>query len=140
MFTKKFMTIIRDFPIIIPFIAILSAEVMKTLIGMTRRPKRVRFLNPGGMPSGHSSFVSSLVVVIAYLKGVGSVEFMISAVIALIVMYDAINLRNEAGKHAKEINKLNPNAKLEESLGHNHLEVIVGAIFGSIIAFGLLMI
>jgi acid phosphatase family membrane protein YuiD len=134
------MSFIREYPIIIPFIAILSAEVVKVLIDIIRRRGRIRFLNPGGMPSGHSSFVSALVVVVAYLKGVGSVEFMISAVIALIVMYDAINLRNEAGKHAKEINKLNPHAKLEESLGHNHFEVIVGATFGAFVAFVLLMI
>ena len=65
---------------------------------------------------------------------------MISAVIAVIVMYDAINLRGEAGKHAKAINKLNHEAKLEESLGHNHWEVVAGATFGAVIAFLLLMI
>ncbi len=134
------MPFIHDYPIIIPFVAILAAEAVKVLIDIIRRRAKARFLNPGGMPSGHSSFVSALVVVVAYLKGIGSVEFMISAVIALIVMYDAINLRNEAGKHAKEINKLNPHAKLEESLGHNHWEVIVGAAFGALVAFALLMI
>ena len=134
------MSYIHSYPIIIPFIAILAAEVMKVLIDLSNKRAKIRFLNPGGMPSGHSAFVAALVVVTANKEGIDSTLFMISAVLAVIVMYDAINLRNEAGKHAKEINKLNPKIKLEESLGHNHLQVIVGAIFGALVALLLLMI
>jgi uncharacterized protein len=134
------MAFIDKYPILIPFIAILAAETVKVTIDFLRKKrKKLRFLNPGGMPSGHSAFVSSLVVVVTYKEGIDSVSFMISAVIALIVMYDAINLRNEAGKHAKAINKLNTKANLEESLGHNHWEVIVGAVFGALVAYGLLV-
>ena len=75
-----------------------------------------------------------------YREGIDSTMFMISAVIALIVMYDAVNLRNEAGLHAKALNKLKGGAKLEESLGHTVLEVSVGAVFGAIVAFILLNI
>ncbi|MBN1258248.1 divergent PAP2 family protein [Candidatus Peregrinibacteria bacterium] len=132
--------LIGTYPIIIPFAAILVAEATKVVIGLFCRRAKIRFLAPGGMPSGHSSFVSALVVTVAYKEGAGSTLFMISAVIALIVMYDAINLRYEAGKHAKTINKLVPEAKLEESLGHNHLEVVVGAVFGAVVAFLLLSV
>lgn len=135
---KTSMQYIHDYPIIIPFIAILAAEVAKVLINTFVRKNKFRFLNPGGMPSGHSAFVSALVVTVAYREGIGSTLFMISAVIALIVMYDAINLRYEAGKHAKEINKLSPKAGLDEILGHTHWEVVVGATFGAVIAFLLL--
>lgn len=134
------MSFIQEYPIIIPFVAILAAEVAKLFIDLFRKRAKLRFLNPGGMPSGHSAFVTSLVVVVANREGVGSTLFMISAVVAIVVMYDAINLRGEAGKHAKSINKHHPEAKLEESLGHNHWEVIVGAVFGAVVAFVLLMI
>jgi len=134
------MSFIQNYPIIIPFIAILAAEITKVLIDLFRKRSKLRFLNPGGMPSGHSAFVSALTVVTANREGISSTLFMISAVIAVIVMYDAINLRGEAGKHAKAINKLNSHAKLEESLGHNHPEVLVGAVFGATVAFLLLMI
>lgn len=134
------MKTVESYPIIIPFVAILVAEITKVIIDIFRKRAKVRFLNPGGMPSGHSAFVSALVVVVAYREGVGSTLFMISAVIALIVMYDAINLRYEVGKHAQELNKLDPHAKLEESLGHNHWEVIVGAVFGAAVASFLLLI
>lgn len=132
------MPIFYQYPIIIPFIAILAAEATKALIDMVTKRHKVRFINPGGMPSGHSSFVSALVVVVAYREGMGSTLFMMSAVIALIVMYDAVNLRREAGLHAKAINKIKKEYKLEESLGHTVWEVSVGAVFGACIAFMLI--
>lgn len=132
------MLFLQTYPIAIPFITLLLAEVVKASVDVIRRRGKIRFINPGGMPSGHSAFVSSLVVVAAYREGIESTAFMISAVIALIVMYDAVNLRQEAGLHARAINQLNPKAKLEESLGHTVFEVIVGAVFGAVIAFFLL--
>jgi uncharacterized protein len=132
------MQILQQYPIAIPFIAIILAESVKAFIDIFRKRGKVRFVNPGGMPSGHSAFVSALVVVVAYREGLGSTMFAISAVIALIVMYDAVNLRQEVGFHAKAINKIRPNAKLEESLGHTLFEVIVGAVFGALVAFLLL--
>ncbi len=134
------MTFIQEYPIIVPFIAMIAAEIAKVCVDLITNRRKVRyFFSTGGVPSGHSAFVSALVVTVAYREGVESTMFMISAVIAVIVMYDAINLRNEAGKHAKAINKLSPGSKLEESLGHNHLEVVIGAVFGAIVAFILLM-
>lgn len=134
------MQFLHQYPIAIPFIAILLAEVLKALIDIISKRRKIRFINPGGMPSGHSSFVSALVVVAVYREGVESTMFMISAAFALVVMYDAVNLRNQAGLHAKVLNKLKPGAKLEESLGHTVLEVSAGAVFGAIIAFVLLNI
>ena len=80
------MQIIHQYPIAIPFIAILLAETVKAVIDVFRKRGKVRFVKPGGMPSGHSSFVTALVVVVAYREGLGSTMFAISAVIALIVM------------------------------------------------------
>ncbi len=133
------MTFLHQYPIIIPFIAILAAEVLKVTIDLIRRRSKPRFINPGGMPSGHSAFVGSLVAVVAYREGIESTVFMISAVIALVVMYDAITLRSESGKHATFINKQH-GSKLEESLGHNLWEVIVGAVFGAGLSFVLLVV
>ncbi len=134
------MYFLQKYPIIIPFIAILLAETIKVIIDIAHKRKKVRFINPGGMPSGHSAFVSALVVTVAYREGVDSTMFMISAVVALIVMYDAITIRYESGRHAKMINKLKPKSNLEESLGHTFWEVVIGAIFGGIVAFTLLNI
>ena len=134
------MLFLQEYPVVIPFITILLAEATKAFIDIFYNRTRIRFIKTGGMPSGHSAFVSSLVVVVAYREGIESTAFMISAVIAIVVMYDAIYLRNESGRHAKILNKINPKAKLEESLGHNHWEVIAGAIFGAIVSFLLLIV
>jgi len=133
------MNFIQDYPIIIPFIAILLAEVVKILVDLVTKKRTIRFIKPGGMPSGHSAFVTALVVVVANREGIQSTDFMLAAVLALIVMYDAINLRGQAGLHAKAINKLDQSADLEESLGHTNFEVIVGATFGAVVAFLLLI-
>lgn len=125
----------EQYPIVVPFVAILLAEFAKAFIDWVRHRGKIRFLSSGGMPSGHAAFVSSLVVLMANQKGIGSLEFALSAALALVVMYDAIHLRNEAGKHAHVLNKLLPEAKLEESLGHTHLQVLVGALFGALVAF-----
>jgi hypothetical protein len=133
---------INQYPLAIPFLAILLAEVVKATIDLFRRRHKIRFINPGGMPSGHSSFVSALVVTVANREGIGSTSFMISAVVAVVVMYDAVLLRGQVGKHAKVLNKLvsskGGKADLEESLGHTLVEVIGGAVFGSLVAFALL--
>ena len=134
------MQFLQNYPIAIPFIAILLAELAKALVDIIFRRGKIRFINLGGMPSGHSAFVTALVVVVAYREGIESTMFMISAVIALIVMYDAVTLRSEAGLHAKALNKLKSGAQLEESLGHTVWEVVVGAVFGAIVAFFLLNI
>jgi len=133
------MALLHQYPIIIPFIAILAAEVVKVSIDLITKRHKKRFINPGGMPSGHSAFVGSLVVVVAYREGLDSTAFMIASVIALVVMYDAVTLRFESGRHAKTINQHHKEG-LEESLGHNEWEVIVGALFGAIISFGLLVL
>lgn len=138
------MNFFQNYPIFIPFIAILSAEVVKFLVDVIRQRDKKRFLSSGGMPSGHSSFVTSLALVVAHREGIESTDFMIAAVLAIIVMYDAIHVRNEAGKHAAMLNKNFPpqlnEILLEESLGHTHWEVLGGAMWGTLVSFLLLMI
>ncbi len=133
------MTFLQNYPVIAPFASLLAAEAVKFFIDLARNRSNPRFVNPGGMPSGHSSFVSSMVVMVAYREGVESTLFMIAAVVALIVMYDAIYLRNEAGKHASVINE-HHSTRLQESLGHTHFEVLVGAAFGAGFTFLLLFL
>ena len=103
-------------------------------------------IGSGGMPSSHSSLVCALTISVARLNGIQSVEFAISFVLALIVMYDASGVRRAAGKHAEEINKIKEQIdlldgekdsfepKLKELLGHTPLEVLGGALLGIAIA------
>lgn len=101
-----------------------------------------RFVGSGGMPSSHSSFVTALTVKTGTKCGFDSPLFAISAVFALIVMYDAAGVRREAGNQAKILNHiiddLNKNKgvkpeRLKELIGHKPIEVLAGAILGIII-------
>ena len=103
-----------------------------------------RFIGSGGMPSSHSSTVTSLCVAIGLKEGFESSVFAVSFIIALVVMYDAAGVRRAAGQQAKILNKIiedwgkanyrDTEKKLKELLGHTPVEVFVGALLGIAIA------
>lgn len=97
-------------------------------------------LSSGGMPSSHSACVCALAASTAYLYGWSSPLFAIAAVLAVVVMYDAANVRRAAGEQAKRLNyimetlpQLNPeefSRHLKELLGHTPIQVFMGAALG----------
>ena len=124
------------------------AQLLKTLIdfGLNKSFNAERLVGSGGMPSSHSSTVCSLTTAAALKYGVGSFEFAVSFVFAMVVMYVAIGVRRETGKQAKLLNsilmenplKLNAEVlqeKLKEYVGHTPLQVLAGAILGIGITF-----
>lgn len=98
------------------------------------------FLGSGGMPSSHTAAVTALAMMIGFTEGFASSFFAISALFAIIVMYDAAGVRRETGKQGKVINELlnisGPDGQqlipeeLKERIGHTPLEVIAGFIMG----------
>ena len=93
----------------------------------------------GGMPSSHSALVTALAISVGINTGFNSPLFAVSAVLAIVVMYDAAGVRRAAGKQAQRINliveellsghPLNED-HLRELLGHTPLQVTVGALIG----------
>lgn len=134
------MMFFHDFPALIPFTAALLTESWKLLRVFVREWKieAKDFLQSGGMPSGHTVFVSSLLVTVLLIRGKGSVEFAIAFVFAVVVMYDAMKIRRAAGRHAEELNRIIGEKKFTERLGHTPLEVFVGFCLGSLFAFAVL--
>lgn len=101
-----------------------------------------RLVEPGGMPSSHSSFVTSLATGIGLYEGFNSTMFALAAVFAVVVMYDASGVRRAAGKQARVLNaivedlnrrELHPE-RLRELLGHTPFEVLIGALLGILVA------
>ncbi|MEG1442158.1 MAG: divergent PAP2 family protein [Oscillospiraceae bacterium] len=103
-----------------------------------------RFMGPGGMPSSHSTIVTSLAACIGITEGFNSGMFVMCCAFALVVMYDASGIRRAAGQQATMINMiidtwdetdpLEKQIRLKELLGHTPLEVVAGAILGITIA------
>ena len=126
----------------------LVAQLLKTIIHLyfTKSFVPERLVGSGGMPSSHSATVCALSTAAAIQYGLGSFEFAICAIVAIIVMYDALGVRRETGIQAKVINEmmelfssmnkeLSTDDKLKELVGHTPLQVLMGAILGIIIAF-----
>ena len=117
-----------------------AAQVIKTIIYAIahRELDLERLIGDGGMPSGHSATVTAMGVTAALEYGLGSPVFAIAAILAIIVMHDAMGVRLEAGKHARVLNQLMatfsgevaPEDVLKEFLGHTPLQVGFGALLG----------
>lgn len=105
------------------------------------------FFETGGMPSSHSAGVASLATYIALKRGVKTVDFALSSIFGMIVMYDAQGVRRQAGELTIKINEVEEEMerlagqvdhhyhdrkteKLKERLGHQPIEVLGGAILG----------
>ena len=82
------------------------AQFIKIFTGKEKRIDFKRIIISGGMPSSHSSFVTSLAMLVGFDKGFASTEFAITAVFAIIVMYDASGVRRAVGKQAEILNQI----------------------------------
>lgn len=121
------------------------AQLVKTILyGIVNKEINLsRLTGDGGMPSGHSATVTALAVRACMEYGANSSEFAIAAILAIVVMHDAMGVRRESGKHAKAINELFEmlesedtqfDVKLKEFIGHTPTQVIAGSVVGIIVA------
>ena len=85
----------------------LVVNILKPFIKWKKAGKfEKRFLaEDGGMPSGHTSWVAPLATGM-YLETGFSYYFIISVVITLNVVYDAISVRPKIGRQARMFNTL----------------------------------
>ena len=129
------------------------AQVLKTLldISLNRSFNPERLVGSGGMPSSHSATVCALTTAAGLCYGLESFEFSISFLLAMIVMYDAMNVRRETGEQSKILNQMIrqwmdegskhapilADHKLKELVGHTPVEVLSGAAVG--ICMGLMI-
>ncbi len=126
-----------------------TAQFIKTLLYafLNKKLDLSRFLGDGGMPSAHSSTVSAMALTAGIVYGVGSGQFAICVLIAMITMRDAMGVRLETGKQAKLLNEMLslfskdnpdlPTERLKEFIGHTPIQVVVGCMTGCLAAIAL---
>ncbi|WP_138416266.1 divergent PAP2 family protein [Aquibacillus sediminis] len=107
-------------------------------------------IGSGNMPSSHSSAVTSLSTYVALKKGIYSIDFGVSSIFSLIVMYDAMGIRWQAGETAIAVNDMyeqlekladdhpgfyykKRKKELKEMIGHLPIEVAGGAALGFVV-------
>ena len=119
----------------------LSAHAIKYVINNLKNQKTSfsqQIFMSGGMPSAHSATIMALSTVIGFRDGFDSGLFGLAILIAMIVMYDATKVRRSAGEQGLAIKELikEQGSKVKipyTAQGHIVSEVVVGAIFGTII-------
>lgn len=132
------------------FLAVVAwfiAQALKVVINLTvQNELNLKLLvSSGGMPSSHSALVCSCAATIGRLNGLHSTTFALAAVLSLVVMYDACNVRRAAGEQAKILNRIVDHWEelfpamvgkdLKELLGHTPLQVCMGALLGVIVGW-----
>jgi hypothetical protein len=129
-------------------IAWLTAQIIKVLLALFLRgnldPRLI--MSSGAFPSSHAAIVCAAALGAGKYSGWGSPLFAVSAVFALVVMYDAAGVRWASGKQAEVLNQLVERfymgsdlaqKRLKEVIGHTPFEVFGGALVG--MAIGLLV-
>ena len=127
-----------------PIVAFVLAQGTKVFIQSFRHKITWRHIFAySDMPSGHTAVVVSLVVIIGLSQNVASPLFAASFVYAMIVITDAVGLRNYLGQHGKTLNILVKDLKedefldqsypkLLERIGHTPLQVLIGGLVGAL--------
>ncbi len=143
--TNFFYEVIRNRVIWASFFSWGIAQSIKIISGIIKE-KRFDFrwlMSTGGMPSAHSAGVSSLATAVGMYCGFDTVVFAITAIFALIIMFDAQGLRRMTGRQAVALNKMMEDIylkhevkpeRLMELIGHTPVEVFMGALLGIMVA------
>ena len=134
--------------------AILSAvlaQLLKPIVHYIKTGKWNLWLikDSGGMPSSHTALVTALALSVGLQEAFSSTIFAVTAALAVIVIYDAANVRYYSGQNIKVTQQLvkdvqeelnteftNPiyQIKLKDVLGHKWMEVVGGGILGAFVA------
>ncbi|MFM1654890.1 divergent PAP2 family protein [Brevibacillus sp. B_LB10_24] len=149
-------SIFDNFPLWASLVAIAIAQFVKIPLQFiaTKTWQWPLLFSTGGMPSSHSSAVTALSTAVGLREGFSSNIFAISAILGIIVMFDAAGVRRHAGMQAVVLNRLvdefnhllegmrtfrvkqnrEKAKKLKELLGHQPIEVFMGAWLGILVA------
>jgi len=123
-------------------------QVFKTVFYSIRDKKLSLYYltTTGGIPSAHSAFVTALTVSVGIRSGFLTDLFAVSAVFSIIVIYDAMRVRNAVEAHAKLLNRLVKNhfpeekPELREMIGHTVLEIVLGVVIGAALSAAVTML
>lgn len=146
--SNSILTVLQNEILVIAVITWFVAQVAKPFLGylITREFDWKMFFSTGGMPSSHSTLVTSIAIGVGLIVGWSTPEFAIAAILAAVVIYDAAGVRRQAGIHAQAINVLvqevmqgHPisDKELREVLGHTPIEVFGGILWGSVATYTL---
>ena len=123
------------------------AQVGKPLVALVQKRGKMsgkelfhQLTKSGGMPSGHTASFVALTMFLGLKDGFDSSIFVLAVGMALIVIYDAVNVRMAVGEQGKKLNDLaveqgHKGKKLRVVEGHTVPQVIVGGVLGVLVGW-----
>jgi len=132
------------FLITLPILLTGLTQVIKAVIKAVRtgEPRGKDLFQWGGFPSSHAALVSSLAVSVILLRGWNSTDFMLVLAFGIIVLRDAMGLREFVEQHSQAINVIRKNLPPDQrklvprqvdSVGHSPTEVVGGVVIGAVL-------
>lgn len=139
------------YPIVTALVALVTSQAAKPLLYYLRSGKWNfhKLYESGGSPSSHTATFVALALAIGFQEGFDTSIFALATLFALVISYDAANVRYYAGQNIqvtqqlikdirelKSISLTDPiyETKIKEVLGHKWAEVAFGFIWGIMIA------
>jgi len=137
--------ILRNKILVITLTVWALAQCIKVFLGVIRE-RRFNFrwfIGTGGIPSSHAAGATALATTIGMERGFDSVIFALSAVFALVTMFDAQGVRRATGQQAEILNRILEDIywrgkietnRLVELIGHTPIQVFIGSIIGCLMS------
>lgn len=135
------------------FIACITASLMAQILKLPLEYLRTKqwdwslLFGTGGMPSSHSAVVTAAAAGVGHYAGFDTPLFGLAFALATVVIYDATNIRRQAGFHAQQINRIIQEIfagkvtkpvkefeELREVLGHSPAEALGGIVLGILVS------
>jgi acid phosphatase family membrane protein YuiD len=122
-----------------------TAQILKFAVkklSKTRNKDVHNMWSYSGIPSSHTALVTGLATAVAFADGLNSSSFAIAFILGLLIIRDALGLRNYVNKSLQDIHHLVtflPEGQQKEfeqlhiRVGHTRVEVFAGAIAGVVL-------
>jgi uncharacterized protein len=130
-----------------PIVAWLLAQGIKYVIYLRKDGLQVSDLfASGGFPSSHTSLVVAPLILRGLRFGLEDPVFAALAILAGVIIYDAMGVRRTTGEQSVAIKELADktkiviSTKIHKSNGHTPTEVLGGLALGIIIGFGFFLL
>ncbi len=128
--------------VVAPFVGWLVSGTLKSIHGSINAGRlHTDLFGYGGLPSTHATIVCTTASLIGLREGFNTPVFAVATSLAILVIMDALSLRQWVGEQAAALNLLRGEEsglqRLRERVGHKPLEIAAGIALG--IVCGLLL-
>lgn len=112
------------------------AQVLKVVFELVRtgRLNLLRFFDNGGMPSSHTSLVTTLATGVGHYAGFDSSIFSVTLIFSMYFVFEAAGLRQEVGNQARLLNELADELRQTHQVDRSRLKELVGHTWGEVAA------